>query len=270
MLGRGNSVIRRMRRLRSDRSARDSEGVFTAEGIHLAEEALRYDAKVELAIHSPRLRDRPGGDELLRRLDQAPFPLEETSDEVIGSIQDARSPQPVVLVVRRRLRTLEAILDDAARPILVVAADGIQDPGNLGSIVRTADASGATCVVALGEHVDPFHPRTVRATAGSIFRLPVVPAGDGTGLLTTLERRRIATVATFTGARESYDRFDWNRDLALFLGREASGIAPETLSSLRHHVGIPMHGEVESLSVGAAAAVLLFEAARCRRVRTGG
>lgn len=263
MLGRSHARIRELRELRRNRRKRDEAGVFFAEGVHLAEEALASGAALRLALVSPALDRHPAGPGLRRGLTATGTEILETTAAALDSLQDARSPQPVLLVVRRRPDDLEAVLDARPGVPLVVGACGLQDPGNLGSILRTAEAAGATALVAAGEGADLFHPKTVRATMGSIFRLPAARAAVEPAL-DALHRRGIRVVAADPHAGPSCFECDLTGPVAVLIGREADGLAGHPLRAAARRVRIPMATGVESLSAGAAAAVLLYEAARQR------
>ncbi len=269
MLARAHSIVRRLRALRRDRARRDAEGVLLAEGIHLAMEAIGSGADVEMAIASPRLRRSPEGAAARRRLEEEGVEVLEVPDPTLDSLQDARSPQPLLLVVRRRPATLEEVLDGRGGPALLAVLHGLQDPGNLGSALRTADAAGATGLVATGDGVDLYHPRAVRATMGSLFRLPAA-ACTLEALLPRLRERGIAALGSDPAAGVEYTRSDLARPVAIVLGPEGRGLPPDLLGRLDGTVRIPMHEGVESLSVGAAAAILLFEARRQRSLSRGG
>ncbi len=268
-LGRSHPLVRRTRILRRDGGERDRQGVLLAEGIHLAEAALSSGADIECAIVSPRLASLRDGAELLRRLDAAAGAVYEAGDRLLDSLQDARSPEPVLLLVRRRRLDPGELLDRVGGVPWMVVAFGVQDPGNLGALVRTADACGASGLIAAGGAADLHHPRAVRATAGSIFRLPV-SRSDAEPLLEQLRARGYRQVAADPAAGTDYDGFDWSGPLALWLGSEGSGLPREIASALDATVTIPMRSGVESLSVGAAAAVLLYEARKARIPPTSG
>jgi TrmH family RNA methyltransferase len=255
--------VRRLRALRRDARRRESEGVFVAEGIHLVSEALAARAPVELVAVSPRLLLKAEGSALLREVERRGLPCFEAAESVLDSVQDARSPQPVLAVVGRTRWPPDAglSLDDPAP--WVVVAFGLQDPGNLGALVRTADGAGAGACYICGESVDPYHPRTVRATMGSIFRMPT-PAAELSELLRLFRDRGLHTIGASPSARLSYLECDLARPAAVFFGREGAGLPEEVALRLDERVQIPLRPGVESLSVGAAAAVLLFEAARQR------
>ncbi len=268
MSGRGHPSVRRIRALRRSGALRQAEGVVLAEGIHLAEEALAARAPVEIAWVSPRLSATEAGASLRARLERVAEELHEVEDARLDSLQDARSPQPVLLLVRRPLDPLARALSGRGGVPLVAIAVGVQDPGNLGALVRTADAAGATGFVATGDGADLLHPRAVRATTGSVFRLPLARA-DAEELPGVLRAAGLLTVAAGPRAATDFRIVDWTRPTALLLGGEGSGLPEALLEAADERTSIPTHPGVESLSVGAAAAVLLFEARRQREVRSG-
>lgn len=255
--------MKRIRALRREPALRRSEGILVAEGIHLAEEALNSGADLELAVVSEQLEQRPGGPDLLGALADRGVPVHQTTRRHLDAAQDARSPQPILTLVRWRPRELDDLIQAAGDEALLVVIEGIQDPGNLGSIVRSADAAGVSGLVVGGDSADPTHPRSVRATAGSLFRMPLAQV-EPLEALTSLRDRGYRSLGSAPSAAERYDKANWSGPLALVLGREGSGLSPETLEAVDGTVGIPMRAGVDSLSVGAAAAVLLFAAARRR------
>lgn len=264
MLTRTDPLARRLRALRADAALRETEGVIVAEGIHLAIDALAAGALIDAAVVSPRLKATDNGRNLERRLRETGVEVHECSDETIDTLQDTRSPQPVVMVVRWKPATLEAALAPRAGPPLVVVACGVQEPGNLGALWRTADAAAATGFVATYGSAHLTHPRTVRASMGAVYRMPAVEAGVA-ALLEAVRSRGLRVVGASARAAAAYDEIDWSGPLALLLGGEGSGIPAEAEEALELRVAIPMASGVESLSVNAAGAVLLFEAARKRK-----
>jgi len=143
----------------------------------------------------------------------------------------------------------------------------VRDPGNAGTVLRTADAAGVGAVVFCGESVDPYNPKTVRASAGSLFHVPFSVQDDPVALTASLARRGYRTMAAVVRDGEDYAEVDWSVPTALFLGNEAAGLRPAVRASLGGAVAIPMDGRAESLNVGMACAVLCFEALRQRRRR---
>ena len=260
MLTRTHALARRLRALRGDATLRASEGVFVAEGVHLALEALTSGATIEAAVVSPRLSTSAEGLDLAHRLRAAGIELHESSNATLDALQDARSPQPVVLVVRREPPALSAVLAGRGGMPLLVVACGVQEPGNVGALWRTAEAAAATGFVTTAGCASLTHPRAVRASMGAIFRLPAVQASVD-DVLGEVHGRRLTLVGADARGAVDYDTADWGQPLALFLGGEGAGLPPEVLSRLHQRVAVPMAPGVESLSVNAAAAVLLFAAA---------
>lgn len=180
----------------------------------------------------------------------------ELAPGVLERVAATVTPQPVLAVF--------PMLDVPSVPAhgrLVVVMAGVRDPGNAGTVLRTADASGADAVVCCGGTVDPYNPKTVRASAGSLFHVPIVVEPDVRSALDALDGyQRVGAVVR---GGEDYARYDWTRPSVLVLGNEAAGLAEDLPLDAR--VTIPMQGGAESLNVGMACAVLCFEAARQRR-----
>ncbi len=238
--------------------------MFVAEGIHLAQEALKCGAAIEAAVVSPRLATTEEGRDLALRLHATGLDVNESSEATLDALQDARSPQPVVLIVRRQPPARATVLEGRGGTPLLVVACGVQEPGNVGALLRTADGAGATGFVTTPGCASLTHPRAVRASMGAIFRLPAVEAA----LIDVLEEihgRRFTVLGADARGGVDCDTADWCGPVALFLGGEGAGLPPQALSRLTQSVAVPMAPGVESLSVNAAAAVLLFTAARKRR-----
>ena len=205
--------------------------------------------------------------ELLARAAEAGARVLELAPGVIERVAGTVTPQPVVAVVPY----VDVALDELRGADLVVVCIDVRDPGNLGTVLRSAEASGAGGVICCNGSVDVYNPKAVRASAGSLFHVPVVAGGDPVGVLErigTWGLRRLGTVAR--GGRD-YAAADLTAPTALVLGNEAAGL-PSDLAArglLDAEVTIPMIGRTESLNVGMAAAVLCFEAARQRRSAGG-
>lgn len=178
---------------------------------------------------------------------------------VIDRVATTETPQPVVAVVGRTLASA-GILRTAS---FVVVADRIADPGNLGTILRSAEASGAEAVVVTPGTVDPTNPKVVRASAGSIFRVPVVEDVS----LSSLADYPFVRLGTSSHLGRDYSSTDLTRPVAIVVGNEAHGLEPE--SAVDEWITIPHAGTAESLNVAMAATVLCFEVARQRRVASG-
>jgi len=235
-------------------------GLAFAEGIHLAEEAIDRGAAPRHVLVSPRLLRSPGGRRLLDRLRESAGRAEvlATDDAVLGKLGHVETHQGILLVLQRPVHRIEEML--AERP-LILAACGVQDPGNVGALGRIAEAAWGTGLLCLGPCADPYSPKALRASAGALLRLPVLEYADPLRAAEDLAARGVRLVGTAPRASRSYLQSGWEGPVAFFVGGEGPGLAEALLDSMDEVVGIPMREGVESLNVAAAAAVLLFAAA---------
>ncbi|MGE5589423.1 MAG: TrmH family RNA methyltransferase [Bacillota bacterium] len=255
-----NPVVKEVRALYS-KKARRAAGQAVVEGVHPLEEALRAGWRVVTVLYAPRLQGRPEGQYLLHRLEQAGARLVAVTEEVLDRVAETDSPQGVVATVVVR----EASLADVARPGgLLVVCDGLQDPGNLGTIWRTAHAFGAAGLVLTAGSVEPFNPKIIRSAAGSVFHLPVVTGVEPARLLAALRRSGYRVAVADAGSGLPPDRQDLTGPLALVIGSEAAGPSAPILDGADVRLRIAMPGEAESLNAAVAGAILLYEAVRRR------
>jgi RNA methyltransferase, TrmH family len=223
--------------------------------------ALDAGAAVESVYVAPEGRSSPSVAAVVDRAFDAGVRVFDLGPGVIERVADTTSPQPVLAVVGFTPDALEVTRDLSMVAVLV----DVRDPGNAGTIIRTADAAGVGAVIHCDGSVDPTNPKTVRASAGSIFHVPVVTGGDAGTVLETLRSWEFVTVGTAVRDGVDYAGFDWRQRVALVLGNEASGLGEELLGQLDRRVSIPMVGRAESLNVAVSASVLCFEALRQRR-----
>jgi TrmH family RNA methyltransferase len=234
---------------------------MVVEGAELLAVAFEAGAPVESVFVAPEGRGSPPVAEVVDRVFAAGGRVFDLAPGVIGRIADTVTPQPVLAVVGFDPATMDEIRDVS----MVMVCVDVRDPGNAGTMIRTADAAGVGAVVCCDGTVDPTNPKTVRASAGSIFHVPVVVGGDAVTVIETLRRRGFATAGTVVRDGEDYTRFDWRRKVAVVFGNEASGLGPSVADHLDHRLTIPMEGRAESLNVSVSAAALCFEALRQRR-----
>jgi TrmH family RNA methyltransferase len=252
-----------VRGLLQKRSARWAERVFVAEGVELLRTALRAGVAVESVYLAPEGAQDPLTRETCDSALQAGARLFPLAPGVLERVADTVTPQPVLTVLPMLDEAVEQ--PDPANDALVVVLVDVRDPGNAGTVLRTADASGVSSVIFSGESVDPYNPKTVRASAGSLFHVPFCVQADPAALAASLAGRGYRTLATVVRDGHDYTSLDWTVPTALFLGNEAAGLSPEVLEAIGGAVAIPMEGRAESLNVGVACAVLCFEALRQRR-----
>lgn len=242
-------------------TVRRKEGLFVVEGVRLVEEALNAGATPDVVLVAPEQLERtPRGAALLSRL--TAFRCWPVTEGVLKAISDTVTPQGVIAVF--------PVPPPPPRPIqgpVVLVLDRIRDPGNAGTLLRSADASGVVRTVAFVDSVDAYSPKVVRAAMGAHFHLIILEDVHWSDLLPQLADRP-RWLATAHGGIP-YDQVDWRVDCALILGGEAEGASPEAEAAASGKITIPMAGPTESLNAAMAGTILLFEAARVRREKGG-
>lgn len=250
-----NSKVKLARALHR-RRRRYQARLFLVEGVRLLEEVVRAGVQPALVFYTAGLCADARGQALLNRLGTLTDELYEVSDRVMRTIADTITPQGIVAIVPFPDRS------SPKKPTLTLIVDGLQDPGNLGSLLRSAAAAGVDHVILTSNSVDPYNPKVVRAGMGAHFHLPLTISEnwDEIAKLTAGQAVWIADV----GAQRAYCDIDWTRPAALVIGSEAHGAGAEAHRLATGHIAIPMAGEVESLNAAVAASVILFEARRQR------
>jgi TrmH family RNA methyltransferase len=254
---RRNPIVKRYREVADG----EVQGLLLLDGPHLIEEAEQAQISIQAIACSPRGLDLPGVAPLLERLLTAGVPTWSVTDEVMRAMSPVQSPAGIVALAERPTLTLAQAL--ARAPQLVLVAAGVQDPGNVGAIVRAAEAGGATAAVFAGATADPFGWKALRGSMGSSFRLPVVACGVSQALAAAraIGLRVVATTAR--GTRSLFDA-DLRGPLAFFVGGEGAGLPDGVIQAADETIRIPMRKPVESLNVAVASALLVYEASRQR------
>jgi TrmH family RNA methyltransferase len=233
-----------------------ADGCAVAETFHLLEEALRSDCEVLAVLAAESVRGAV--ERHIRNLHGIRFSV--LQDEVFEALGTTESSQGVIALVRPPQSTFEHLL--RGRTLLVVL-DGIQDPGNAGTIVRSAEAFGATGVLFLKGAVSPYNAKTLRASAGSLFRLPAVSGLDADLARAALRQARLDIYTAMPGTTRPLEEVDFCRKCAIVVGSEGQGVSP-LMRGIASDVTIPTTG-VESLNAAVAASIILYEANRQRR-----
>lgn len=231
------------------------------EGIHLIETALNAGASIDNAFVTESLMEREEGKKILEMIRTKRDSVFEVSDSVMARLTETESPQGIVAVVSYKPLRMEEV--EMSRLPLVTVVDGVQDPGNLGTIIRASDAAGADAVVLLPGTCDPYMPKTLRASAGSVFNIPVVGADPAT-LMKSLKDRSVNLAVTAVDAADTLYDADLGQPIAFVFGNEAHGVSRRLREAADFNVRIPIYGRAESLNVGSASAVCLYEAVRQR------
>ena len=258
---RHHPFVQRCRRLAADPGA-EPEAILL-DGEHLLQEALQARLEVAAAAFSARARSQAGADRLIAALEQAGAEVFEASDPAIDAASPVRTPSGVVAIASMAPCRLAAVF--SRQPALVAGVVDVQDPGNVGAIVRAAEAAGATGVVVAGQSANPRGWKAVRGSMGSVFRMPLAAGVD---LDAAIADARAAGMTILAAAADGgHDLFDTDlrRPALVLIGSEGAGLPASLQEAADERIRIPMSGPVESLNVAVAAAVILFEARRQRR-----
>jgi TrmH family RNA methyltransferase len=256
---RSNPAVRRFRSLKQ---GGPDAGLVLVEGSRLLEEALAAGVSVVETAATPAAAAKPGVAALLSLLRDRRLPVRLVDEGVLASLSEAETSQGVLALARRPAFTEDAPFRGI--PLIAVGV-ALQNPGNLGGLVRTAEAAGATGAFFTEGSADPMSWKALRGSMGSAFRLPHAHGLALPEVEKRLRARGIAIVAAAAEGGEPYDQARLDGPLAILFGNEGSGLPEDTLARADRRVRIPLAGPVESLNVGVAAGILLFEAARQRR-----
>jgi len=235
--------------------------VFIIEGPHLIEAAMASGSRIKKVFFASAFESKKDGRKLLRQISESTAELYQTTEQILNKLADTETPQGIIAIASYEIKKLEEITFKQAP--LIVAVDGVQEPGNLGTIIRTADAAGADAVIILKGTCDAFVQKTIRATAGSIFNIPVIYS-DTDNLLHWLKTTGITLAATALDSDKSIFETNLKNPSAFVFGNEAHGVSSEIKKRADLILKIPIFGKAESLNVSASAAVCLYEAARQR------
>jgi len=243
----------RLTDLRKVRDGRDVSRIFI-EGVRLASEAVRSGLAIDACFVAESFKDRNAFRDLDARVTVV-------ADRLFPAIADTKHPQGIILTAKRPLHALENLFDPNA---IVVYLNKINNPSNLGAVMRTAEAAGAAGIITSPGSVDAFSPKSLRASMGSAFRLPIVENIPLIDAHRWAKENGMSCVAADISGETSYTAVDWNEPKLLVLGSEAHGLSDKDLNLIDEKIVIPMHAGVESLNLAVSVAVILFEAARQR------
>lgn len=272
-----NTQIKELAKLQKKSRLRDERRIFLVEGPRMVEEIPKERIE-RLYISESFERKNPA---YIRELG---VPAEVLSDTVFSYVSDTKNPQGILAVVKRLEYTMEDVLGKSAskceeksgekeknpenhqiRVPHVIVLDNLQDPGNLGTIFRTAEAAGATGILLSSDSVDVYNPKVIRSTMGAVFRMPFFYVKDLPAAVKSLSSQGIRTYAAHLNGKNAYDEEDYTKGCAFLIGNEGNGLRDEVSECADCLIRIPMCGKAESLNAAVAAAVLMFEAGRQRR-----
>ena len=248
-----NAQVKQMIQLNKKARERRKQDVFLVEGLRMFREVPR-ERLVKTYVSESFLED-PEHQVLLQGI-----PYEMVKDSVFAQMSDTLTPQGVLTVVRQYHYTMEELMGEKEHPLFLVLED-LQDPGNMGTIVRTGEAAGISGIIMSKDSADIYNPKVIRSTMGSIFRVPFSIVDDLAAAVDTLKDNGITTYAAHLKG-ELYNSGSLTKDCALLIGNEARGLSEEISAKADKLIKIPMHGKVESLNAAVATAILMYEAAR--------
>lgn len=253
-----NAQIKRIRKLKKNARYRRQEGCFLAEGFKMTEEALQY-GEVQCIYVSENAEDEYE-ERLSHKIGERQ--TERVSASVFHEITDTETPQGVLSVVRMPEYDKKALVEDS--DVSLVFLEDIQNPGNLGTIFRTAEGAGMTAIVLSGGCVDVFNPKVVRATMGAIYRMPFYVASELPEEISRLREKGVTIYAASLDASREYTSCSYDGSVGIVIGNEANGIRKDTQELVDERILIPMDGAVESLNAAVSAALLMYEIRRHR------
>lgn len=251
-----NPQIKRLVQLQKKSKVRDEENVFVVEGLRMFAEVPIN--RVEKVYISETLYNKKK-----LELNLQDFPHEILSDSVFLHVSDTKTPQGILCIVKRKQYDLSDLLRVENPHFMVL--DNLQDPGNMGTIVRTAEGAGVDAVFMSKDCVDIYNPKTIRSTMGSIYRMPFIYIEDIPELLHVFRKNGVKSYAAHLDGKNAYDKEDYKTGTAILIGNEGNGLRDEVTENADILVHIPMQGQVESLNAAVAASVLMFEVFRQRR-----
>lgn len=255
-----NRKVKEIVLLNGKAKERKKTGLYVVEGSKMFEEAPEGQIREVYVTKQYPAQETNSG--ILAKLERTGY--ETVSEEVFAKISDTKSPQGILCVMEQPQYDLNQFLNLEV-PLFLVLED-IQDPGNLGTIVRTGEGAGITGVIMSAGTVDIFNPKTIRATMGSIYRVPFFYTEDLPKTLDSLHNAGVSLYAAHLEGKEYYDGFPLHQPTAFLIGNEGNGLKRATADKADRYLKIPMEGQVESLNAAVAASLLLYEAYRQRRL----
>ena len=258
-----NPRVRNVVNLRKKAKERSAQDVFLVEGIRMFREIPKQLVK-EVYVSEHFLAREENRLENERALRAVGVPFEMVSDAVFEKMADTRTPQGVIAVVRQLHYSFEDLLGKEASAPLLLVLENLQDPGNLGTILRSAEGAGVTGILLSSDCVDLYSPKVIRSTMGSAFRVPFLYTDDLHGQIRQLKEKGVRLYAAHLKGTKQYTQPDYTGPCGFLIGNEGNGLTDATAALADDYIRIPMQGSVESLNASVAASLLAYEALRQR------
>lgn len=249
-----NDNIKKIKKLK-EKKYRKQEGKYIIEGSKLIEEAIKENAKIEQIIVCEDCITEATNSNLLYEI--AKYDCIYVSEKVFKTLTDVSTPQGMLAVIKKKDNKKEVNYNED----MIVILDGVQDPGNMGTILRTIDSAGLSQVIVTKEVVDAYSPKVVRSTMGAIFRVNIIETEDKLKMIKEIKKHKFNVAATSLEASKSIYDVEFNK-IAIVIGNEANGVSQEVLDLADTKMIIPMPGRTESLNASVATGILIYEYVR--------
>lgn len=254
-----NPQIKNIIQLQKKSKARTEQKAFVTEGIKMFEEAKAGGYLIKAYVSESYYEEKRKEDGQYFN----GFAYEVVADGVLKEASDTLTPQGIMAIVQKPDFSLDGILSDPKANLVLL--EDIRDPGNLGTIVRTAEGAGVTGIILTKTSVDMYNPKVIRSTMGSIYRMPFVYVEDFKETIIKLKQKNISIYAAHLKGIKNYDDINYKEKCGILIGNEANGLSDEIAALSDEYIKIPMSGSVESLNAAIAAAILMYEVYRQRR-----
>lgn len=239
------------------RKYREKNDEFIVEGLRIIEHAINNDAKISGVYYSDEITNTDRGRRLIERMSLEGVNLYKVSEKIFKEISTTDTPQGILGVVKRKHYSLRDVIDK--EKFLLIILDRLRDPGNVGTIIRTADAAGVDAVAVLKGTVDIYNSKTIRSTMGSIFTLPIIHVEDTASIISALKLCKADIISTTLGAEKYHFEVEYGSKNAVIIGNEAEGISHELIRHSNIKVKIPVIGNAESLNASIASGIIMYE-----------
>lgn len=251
-----NSKLKLVRKLNTKKT-RHKKGLYVVEGINLLNHAIDLGADIEFILFSTRVFEVNGGREIVKRVYSEGLEYAQVDDIIFDKLSNTVTSQGIIGVVN--IRSLSDKSDISNLSNKCIYADRVQDPGNLGTIIRTADAAGFNEIFISKGTVDPYNDKVIRATMGSILNINIYLIEDNLTFLKKLKGEGYQIITTEANSNVSYNDVDYNEKVVLVVGNEGSGIDDNVVNEANYSVNIPIEGTAESLNAGIAAGIMMYK-----------
>lgn len=256
-----NPILKEVKSLYKKKE-RYNRGLFLIEGVKIVEECIHSNGNISYILISDDLLNSTGGGELFELIQKKRYETIHVSANLLREVADTENPQGILAVVKINSTSIEQILKVENKFIIIL--DGLQDPGNLGTIIRTADAFKSSGVIMTEGCVDVYNPKVIRSTMGSIFHVPTFYTDNKIEFVNTLRDEGVEVYTTSLEGENYIYEVDFKKDFAIVIGNEANGVSKELMSLANCLIKIPMRGKAESLNAAIATSIIMYEAARQR------